>query len=114
MSDAAATPSTTPEGLRQADPRTLEITWQDGVTSRFDVRDLRLACACASCVDEWTGEARLDPESVPSDVHPLRIETVGRYAIQIEWSDGHATGIYPFRRLRALDGAAAGPSPPER
>ena len=25
-----------------------------------------------------------------------------RYAIQVEWSDGHASGIYPFKRLREL------------
>ena len=75
----------------------------------YDVRALRLACGCASCIDEWTGEERLDPESVPEDVHPLRIEPVGRYAIQIEWSDGHSSGIYPFRRLRELDANRASP-----
>ncbi|TDJ16141.1 MAG: DUF971 domain-containing protein, partial [Deltaproteobacteria bacterium] len=37
------------------------------------------------------------------DVKPLRIESVGRYAIQIAWSDGHESGIYPFVRLRELD-----------
>jgi DUF971 family protein len=42
-------------------------------------------------------------------VHPVKISGVGRYAIQIEWSDGHGSGIYPFRRLRELgDEAAAG------
>ena len=30
------------------------------------------------------------------------IQPVGRYAIQIRWSDGHDTGIYPFERLRRL------------
>jgi len=39
---------------------------------------------------------------VPADVHPLQIRPVGRYAIQIDWSDGHQSGIYPFRRLRGL------------
>jgi ATP-binding protein involved in chromosome partitioning len=68
----------------------------------YDVRELRLACGCASCVDEWTGEARLDPATIPPDVHPVRIEAVGHYAIQIEWSDGHSSGIYPFTRLRQL------------
>ena len=43
--------------------------------------------------------------SVPEDVHPVRIQTVGRYAIQIEWSDGHGSGIYPFARLRELGGS---------
>jgi DUF971 family protein len=32
----------------------------------------------------------------------VRIQAVGRYAIQIEWSDGHGSGIYPFKRLREL------------
>jgi ATP-binding protein involved in chromosome partitioning len=93
----------TPDQIRQHGPTELAITWQDGHASIFDVRRLRLACACASCVDEWTGEARLDPARVPEDVRPVRIEPVGRYAIQIHWSDGHDTGIYPFERLRALD-----------
>ena len=43
---------------------------------------------------------------MPDDVRPARIEPVGRYAIQIHWSDGHETGIYPFRRLRELDAGA--------
>ena len=97
---------TTPREIRQAGPRQLAITWQDGRESLLDVRAVRLACGCAICVDEWTGAERLDPASVPEDVHPLRIEPVGRYAIQIAWSDGHETGIYPFRRLRELDDGA--------
>ena len=92
----------TPTAIRQAGPRTLAIVWADGQESRYDVRELRLACGCAQCVDEWTGAGRLDPARVPEDVRPLRIDRVGRYAVQIEWSDGHATGIYPFRRLRDL------------
>ena len=96
---------TTPAGIRQASPGELAISWRDGHQSTLEVRKIRLACGCAVCVDEWTGEERLDPASVPEDVHPLRIEPVGRYAIQIVWSDGHESGIYPFRRLRELDEA---------
>jgi len=102
MSEDAASDATTPKAIRQDGPRTLVIDWADGHTSLLDVRDLRLACGCAHCVDEWTGEERLDPTTVPEDVHPERIESVGRYAIQIRWSDGHDHGIYPFRRLREL------------
>ena len=29
------------------------------------------------------------------------IHLVGQYAIQIDWSDNHTTGIYNFRDLRA-------------
>jgi len=97
-------PETTPTAIAQQGPRHLAITWGDGAKSVFEVRDLRLACGCAHCIDEWTGHERLDPDSVPADVHPLAVETVGRYAIQIRWSDGHDTGIYPFERLRRLSG----------
>ena len=92
----------TPREIGQRGARVLGIRWADGHESEYDVRALRLACGCAQCVDEWTGEGRLDEASVPADVAPLRIQPVGRYAIQIDWSDGHATGIYPFRRLREL------------
>jgi len=95
-----------PERIAQRGPRELAIQWGDGQESVLDVRALRLACGCARCVDEWTGEGRLDADAVPADVHPLRIEPVGRYAIQIAWSDGHDSGIYPFRRLRELGEAA--------
>jgi ATP-binding protein involved in chromosome partitioning len=102
VSDDAPAPATTPLEITQADARTLAIRWADGEESRYDVRELRLACGCAQCVDEWSGAGRLDPASVPADVHPLKIEGVGRYALQIDWSDGHTAGIYPFRRLRDL------------
>jgi ATP-binding protein involved in chromosome partitioning len=91
-----------PTQIQQHDPRTLSIRWADGVESLLDVRALRLACGCAHCIDEWSGEALLAPTSIPADIAPIGIESVGRYAIQINWSDGHSTGIYPFERLRKL------------
>ena len=99
----AETSAETPTRIEQHDPRTLAIEWGDGVLSLMDVRALRLACGCAVCVDEWSGEPLLAPESVDADVAPIGIQPVGRYAIQIEWSDGHASGIYSFERLRALE-----------
>lgn len=91
-----------PIGLRRRDPRTLSILWQDGQHHDHDVRDLRLACPCAGCVDETTGQRRLDPETVRQDVAPRVISSVGSYAISIAWNDGHSTGIYSFRFLRSL------------
>lgn len=107
---AAGNPSTTPTSIEQKSPRELAIRWADGVESIYDVRALRLACGCASCIDEWTGEDRIDEERVPADVHPLSIESVGRYAIQIHWSDDHSTGIYPFERLRELGAQTPDPA----
>lgn len=90
----------TPIELKQLGRKNLGIVWSDGHNAFYSVRELRLRCRCAHCVDEWTQEARLDPKSVPEDVHPKRIESVGRYALRVEWSDGHDTGIYPFPNLR--------------
>jgi ATP-binding protein involved in chromosome partitioning len=68
----------------------------------FTVRDLRLACPCAQCVEETTGKILLDPETVPEDIRPEVVVTVGSYAISIGWTDGHETGIYSFDLLRSI------------
>ena len=81
----------------------MRMSWNGGHESVYLARDLRLACRCAHCLSETTGDKLLDPGSFPADVHPLSISQVGRYAIHIQWSDGHSTGIYTFQRLRELD-----------
>ena len=44
----------------------------------------------------------LKAEDVSDDVRPVSIDSVGRYAMSIKFSDGHATGIYTFQYLRSL------------
>lgn len=73
-----------------------------GQQSDLDVRDLRLACPCAACVEETSGRPLLDPKSVRHDVMPVMIGSVGNYAISFQWNDGHSTGIYTFEQLRGL------------
>jgi ATP-binding protein involved in chromosome partitioning len=75
--------------------------WPGGHVSIYPARDLRLACRCASCIEETSGRPLIDPAAVPPQVRANRIELVGHYAISITWSDGHDTGIYNFRDLRA-------------
>lgn len=82
----------------------VSIDWSDRHASRFVARDLRLACRCAACVDEWTHENRIVPDQIPVDVRPLGIEMMGRYALSIRWSDGHSSGIYSFDHLREVCG----------
>lgn len=79
---------------------TIRIVWADGHASSFAAADLRFACSCASCVDEWTGDRRLQRDDVDSTVRAAGMELVGNYALHITWSDGHSTGIYTWDALR--------------
>ena len=60
------------------------------------------SCQCAACVDEYTGDALLDPSSVPSDVVPTSVQVKGNYAVGITWSDGHTSSIYKYTSLQEL------------
>ena len=77
------------------------IVWGDGHESYWSSKALRCACRCAMCVDEATGTKTLRDETIPDWIRPLEFIPVGRYGVAVRWSDGHATGIYPFERLRA-------------
>ena len=80
----------------------LSILWADGHQASYDPAPLRLACKCALCEDEWSGERRITAAGIPADIRLLETKPVGRYGLSLRWSDGHSTGIYTFDRLRAL------------
>ena len=82
----------------------LGLVWSDGREDFHRPRELRLACPCAGCVDELTGEKILDPAGVGAGVAIESWEEVGRYAIAFRFSDGHRTGLYDFELLRDLGG----------
>ena len=92
----------TPREVTRANQHDVKIIWDDEHESIYPARDLRLACPCAGCVDEMSGQLRLIASSVPPDVHPEAIQPIGRYAISIQWSDGHNTGIYAYELLRKI------------
>lgn len=84
------------------DDREIVITWAEDHVAHYPARELRLQCHCAVCREELTGRLLLNPATVPQDVRPLSITLVGSYAIRIEWSDGHGTGIYTYEYLLAI------------
>jgi len=92
----------TPREIGRANQHDVRIRWSDGTEKVYPARPLRLKCPCAMCVDENTGLRILKEPGIPLDVHPLKIEPVGRYAIAIHWSDGHNTGIYTWEWLYEL------------
>jgi len=90
-----------PVAIHRADDA-VTVTWDQDHVSVYRARELRLACPCAVCREEMTGRPLLDPGTVPADVQPLAVHLVGGYAIRIDWSDGHNTGIYTYEYLLAI------------
>lgn len=96
-------PAIEPREILNDDDASLRITWADGRVSHYRAPVLRRECPCARCVNEWTGERMLAPETISDDITIKNISLVGRYALCFRWSDDHDTGIYSFQYLRALD-----------
>lgn len=104
-SSIANPPKVTGLDLRLED-QVLEVAWADGAKARFKTIVLRKHCPCAACRTEREkrSEELLPVLSSPpaSEIHATGGHVVGNYALQLDWSDGHNTGIYDFRLLRAL------------
>jgi DUF971 family protein len=88
----------------------VDITWADAHTSHYDFPYLRDSCPCAMCNDEREQKAKAGGAAKVSAVLPMykpRVTAqaatpVGNYAIQIQFSDSHATGIFSFGHLREI------------
>lgn len=92
----------TPRTIEKVEDAELRIVWEDGHETALGFALLRRHCPCAVCRDEWTGEAILDPSSVPDTLVAARADVVGNYALSFAFSDGHGSGVYPFELLRKL------------
>jgi len=91
-----------PEAIRAVGDTELLIIWNDGKRQLYPCAGLRFQCPCAGCVDEMTGERRIRLDQVKAGVHALDWKTVGNYAVQFRWSDGHQTGIYSYDYLHQI------------
>lgn len=76
----------------------LEITWGDQHRSAYPHELLRGYCPCASCQGH-SGTIRFQEGG---NLELKGLEQVGNYALSFSWGDGHSSGIYTFRYLRAL------------
>jgi len=101
----------TPKKIKLAgENNTVAVDWSDGHRSLYPYQYLREKCPCATCTDAPDTSTAKTVPSLGSMVLPMlqkalkpeRAELVGRYAVQIYWSDGHSTGIYGFDYLREL------------
>jgi DUF971 family protein len=103
----------------------VDITWADDHSSHYDFAYLRQECPCAMCNDErqkkaagQEKDAQLKKENpllavapaLSSSLLPMfkprltakAAHAVGNYALQIDFNDGHATGIFSFDYLRMI------------
>jgi DUF971 family protein len=101
-------PTTTapPESVELGEKGELVILWSGCPRVAIPAVQLRDQCPCASCIEEGTGRKILDPSKIPADIRPLQVTGVGHYALKIQWSDGHDTGIYTWETLRRISGLA--------
>ncbi len=98
---------TDPEHIAISKSNGIQIDWKDGHKSDYRLVYLRDHCPCAGC----TGAHGTPPRPKTGD-NPFKmfepalkmqtVEPVGNYAIRIDWSDGHSTGIYSFEHFRRI------------
>ncbi len=98
-----------PVGLRLAEDRYLEIDWSDDQTTQCSFVKLRNACPCASCREKKKADEKKPGNLLPvlsqAEARPLKIVSmrpVGNYAYNIDFSDGHRSGLFTIELLREL------------
>jgi DUF971 family protein len=97
-----------PEHIAISKSKGIKIDWKDGHRSEYGLTYLRDKCPCAQC----TGAHGTPPREPQSNNSPfqmfqpalkmLAVEPVGNYAIRINWSDGHSSGIYSYDHFREI------------
>jgi DUF971 family protein len=91
----------------------MDIAWADGHRTHYDFDYLRNLCPCATCDDDRRkkeGVAEQAPVAAANPLLPMfkpkprarAAHSVGNYAIQIDFTDGHTTGIYSYDYLRTI------------
>lgn len=95
----------TPTKLQLKRDEKLTIHWSDGALTELPIRALRRACPCASCKELRQQQAKTRLVVMQASAGPVAVseaKLVGNYALNITWTDGHASGIYSFEYLRSL------------
>ena len=102
--------STDPEHIAISKSKGIQIDWKDGHHSKYGLTWLRDKCPCAACTGAHGTEPRKAETGASSTPFPmfkpalkmLAVEGVGNYAIRIDWSDGHNSGIYSYEHFRSI------------
>jgi len=89
----------------------LAIKWEDQSETFIPLERLRRCCPCAGCKGEVDilGNLHKNPGQPLSSAafRLVRVASVGGYAVQPFWADGHSTGLYTFDYLRRVAEASS-------
>ena len=100
-----------PEHLAISKSKGIKIDWRDNHHSEYSLAYLRDECPCATCTgahgtepqkSEYSKETAAPFQMYKPTLKMLKVEAVGNYAVRIDWSDGHNTGIYSVDHLRKI------------
>ena len=105
---------TPPKHLDLKKDKGLTVVWPDGSTSFYSIDYLRAKSPSAD-MQELRREMDRNPLTVlptamaqhQGPIKALGAEMVGNYALRIEFSDGHRTGLFSWSYLREIDPKAA-------
>ncbi len=98
-------PTVTPERIDVERQEAVTVVFADGQECRFQLEELRVNCPCATCRAPRDGGGR---PAMPPELSIAHAKLVGNWGLGITWSDGHATGIFPWETLRRWCGAEEG------
>lgn len=81
----------------------IRIEWKDGHHSDYTLRYLRDHCPCATCAGTHGPPPAANPfQMYQATLKIDEVEPVGNYAIRLNWSDGHRSGIYSYEHFRRI------------
>jgi DUF971 family protein len=93
------------------DKKQLMIRWDNGQICAYELLALRKHCLSTRYEAANSERARQALDALTS-IHLLRWNYVGRYGIEMHWSDGHQS-IYTFDRLWSICEKASLSAPAE-
>ncbi len=81
------------------DDAELSIKWKDGTSHKYSLLMLRKQCPCANCRGGHSADSVRTTEHI-TEARVVSWKKVGRYALQLTWSDNHDLGMYTYDELR--------------
>lgn len=98
-----------PISIKILEKTKMNIEWSDKSISSIPLTTLRKYCPCAVCSADREKQSKYYiPLLYGEQIKIVKINSVGNYAIEIVWADGHNTGIYEYPFLKKLSESTSG------